>query len=62
MEECIQMYTFQESAWKNLIKFTDKPITKIIYNQFDIKLGQFTQEELGAVLMKIKKKQESNRS
>ena len=34
-------------------KFTHKPITKIISNQLDIKLGQFTQEELDSVLRKI---------
>ena len=27
-------------------KVTDKPITKIINNQLDIKLGQFTQDKL----------------
>ena len=44
--------------FKNLLgkslKVTDKPITKIINNQLDIKLGQFTQEELNEVLTKIK--------
>ena len=35
-------------------KVTDKPITKIINNQIDIKLGQFTQEELSVVLTEIK--------
>ena len=34
-------------------KVTDGPITKIISNQLDIKLGQFTPEELGLVLRKI---------
>ena len=33
---------------------TDEPITKIISNQLDIKLGQFMQEELDLVLRKIK--------
>ena len=32
-----------------------EPITKIISNQLDIKLGQFTHEELDSVLRKIKK-------
>ena len=32
----------------------DEPITKIISNQLDIKLGQFTHEELDSVLRKIK--------
>ena len=44
--------------FKNLLqkspKVTDKPIIKIVNNQFDIKLGQFTQEELDVVLTKIK--------
>ena len=31
-----------------------EPITKIISNQLDIKLGHFTQEELNSVLRKIK--------
>ena len=33
-----------------------EPITKIINNQIDFKLGQFTQEELNSVLRKIKNK------
>ena len=44
--------------FKNLLgkplKVTHKPITIIISNQLDIKLGQFTQEELDSVLRKIK--------
>ena len=35
-------------------KVRDEPITKIICNQLDIKLGQFTQEEHDSVLRKIK--------
>ncbi len=35
-------------------KVKHKQITKIICNQLDIKLGQFTQEELDSVLKKIK--------
>ena len=35
-------------------KVTHEPITKIISKQLDIKLGQFTQEELDSVLRKIK--------
>ena len=35
-------------------KVTDEPITKIICNPLDIKLGQFTQEELDVVQRKIK--------
>ena len=35
-------------------KVTDEPIVKIISNQLDIKLGQFTQEELDLVLRKNK--------
>ena len=44
--------------FKNLLgnstKVTDKSITKIINNQLDIKLGQFTQAELNVILTKIK--------
>ena len=43
---------------KNLLaksrKVTDKPITKIINNQLDIKLGQFTQKELDVARTKFK--------
>ena len=35
-------------------KVTHEPITKIISNQLDIQLGQFTQELLDSVLRKIK--------
>ena len=35
-------------------KITDKPTNRIINNQLDIKLEQFTDEELDAVLKKIK--------
>ena len=38
-------------------KVTDEPIAKIISNQLDIKLGQFTQEELDLVLRKIKNRE-----
>ena len=34
--------------------FNDLRIMKIINNQLDIKLGQFTQEELNVVLIKIR--------
>ena len=46
-----------EKYFNNLLgnsrKVTDKPITKIINNQQDIKLEQFTHEELNLVLTKI---------
>ena len=46
--------------FKNLFgkppKVTNKPITKIINNQQDIKLGQFTRDELDVVLAKIENK------
>ena len=46
-----------KEVFKNLLenspKVTDKPITKIINNQIDIKPGQFTQE-LNVVLTEIK--------
>ena len=35
-------------------KVTHEPITRIINNQFDIKLGPFALEELDSVLRKIK--------
>ena len=38
---------------ENLRIFTDKPITKIINNQLDIKLGQVIHEELDSVQRKI---------
>ena len=38
----------------NLPKVTHEPITRIISKQVDIKLGQFTLEELDSVLRKIK--------
>ena len=52
-----QIHTWQEHL-KNLLgkspKVTDKPFMKIINNQLDIKLGQFTREELDVVLIQIK--------
>ena len=39
-------------------KVAHEPITKIIRNQQDIKLGQFTQEELDSVLRKILNRQQ----
>ena len=54
-EEQIQIW---KDYFKNLLgkspEVTDRPIIKIIDNQLDIKLGQFTQEELNGVLTKIK--------
>ena len=54
-EERIQKW---KEHFKNLLgnfpKVTGKPITKIINNQLDIKLGHFTQEELDVELTKIK--------
>ena len=50
---------------KNLLenspKVTDKANTKIINNQLDIKLGQFTQEELDVVLTKIRSRKAASR-
>ena len=44
--------------FKNLLrkplKITHEPIMKIIHQQLDIKLGQFTLEELNSVLRKIR--------
>ena len=54
-EERIHLW---KQHFKNLLgkppKVTHEPITKIISNQLDIKLGQFTQEEPDSVLRKIK--------
>ena len=53
-EERIQLW---KQHFENLLgrppKVTHEPITKIISNQIDIKLGQFTHEELDLVLRKI---------
>ena len=43
-----------ENLLGNPPKVTHEPITRIISKQLDIKLGQFTQEELYSVLTKIK--------
>ena len=43
-----------ENLLGNPLKFTHEPITRIISKLLDIKLGQFTQEELDLVLRKIK--------
>ena len=54
-EERILMW---KQHFENLLgkppKLTDETITKIISNQLDIKLGQFTQEKLDLVQRKIK--------
>ena len=53
-EERIQMW---KEHFKNPLrkspKVTDKPITKIVNSQLNIKLGHFTQEEITGVLRKI---------
>ena len=43
-----------KSLLETSLKVTDKPITKIIDNRLDMKLGQFTQGEPDVVLTKIK--------
>ena len=43
-----------ENLLGNPPKVKHEPITRIISKQLDIKLGQFTQEELDSVLKKIK--------
>ena len=55
-QEQIQLWKHFENLLGNSPKVTHEPITKIISNQLDIKLGQFTQEELDSVLRKIKKR------
>ena len=42
-----------ENLLGNPPKVTHEPVTRIICKQLDIKLGQFTQEELDSVLRKI---------
>ena len=48
----------RKEHFKNILenspKITDEPITKIINDQLDVKLGQFKQEEFDVVLSKIK--------
>ena len=46
--------TFREVTRKPSETYTHEPITRIISKQLEIKLGQFTQEELDPVLRKIK--------
>ena len=41
-----------KNLFENSLKVKDKHITKIINNQQDIKIGQFTQEESNAILTK----------
>ena len=54
-EEQIQLWKQHfENLLRNPLKVTQEPITRIISNQLDIKLGQFTQEELNSVLKKLK--------
>ena len=48
----------RKEYFKNMLgnppKITEKPITKIINCQLDIKIGQFTQNKINVVLSKIK--------
>ena len=53
-EEWIQLWKHFKNLLGNPPKVTHKPITRIISKQLDIKLGQFTQEELDSVLRKFK--------
>ena len=43
-----------KNLFGNYPNIKDKPSLKVINNQLDIKLGQFTQEELNVILTKIK--------
>ena len=52
-EEQIHLWKHFENLLGKPPKVMNEPITKIINNQLDIKLGQFTQE-LDSVLRKIK--------
>ena len=54
-EEWIQMWQEHfRNLFENSTKVTDKPTMKFINNQQDIKLRQFTQDELDVELRKIK--------
>ena len=55
-EEWIHLWKHFEILFGKPPKVTHELITKIICNQLNIKLGQFTQEELDSVLRKIKKR------
>ena len=53
-QERIKLWTQHfENLLGNPPKVTHEPITRIISQQLDIKLGPFTQEELDSVLRKI---------
>ena len=56
-------YTCGKKHFENSLgkppKVTHEPITKFISNKLDIKIGQFTQEELHSVLRKIKNRKEA---
>ena len=57
-EERIQLWKQHfENLLGNHPKVTHETITRIISKQLDIKLGQFTQEELNSVLRKIKNRE-----
>ena len=59
-QEWIQLWKQHfENLLGNSPKVTHEPITKIISKQLDIKLGQFTQEELDSVLRKTKSRKSS---
>ena len=51
---CVCMYIYIHTLLGNPPKVTHEPITRIISNQLDIKLGLFTQEEFDLVRRKIK--------
>ena len=51
-EERIHLWKHFENLFGKPPKVTEEPVTKIIGNQLDIKLGQFTQEELDLALIK----------
>ena len=53
-ERIHQLKQYFENLLGKCPKVSHEPITDIISNQLDIKLGQFTQEELDSVQRKIK--------
>ena len=59
-EERIQLWKqYFENLLRNAPKVAHEPITGIISKQGDIKLGEFTQEELDSVLRKIRNRKTS---
>ena len=54
LEERIQLWKHFENLLGKRPIVTHEPFIRIINKQLDIKVGQFTQEELDSVLRKVK--------